>query len=189
MSEPSLHSIQTLMVLGSYLDISGRERDAWTLFGTTVRAAYSVDLHRNPRILLPQPSLLESQRRQELWWWMLQMDQHYSTIFAKPLGVSGVCDCPAPTPTTRNQTELRLGEFVSKFTIIARQVLGVSDITNEVIVNGLTQRLSRTWSAMPEILQFDEDGKWNKKGAAEGDWRLEVTSASLSTTATPAACI
>lgn len=189
MSEPSLLCVQTLIVLGSYLTMTGREGDAWTLFGTTIRTAHSLDMHRNPLVLLPMPTLRECEWRQRLWWWLLWMDQHYSTMFARPLGISGSGDCPAPTPTTSNPTELRLGEFVSHFTVITRQVLAAGDISNEAMVDELTQRLSRSWTVMPEALQFDKDWLLSGQGMAGGGWALEVTSAGPFTTAVPPACI
>ncbi|KAK5296690.1 hypothetical protein LTR16_000219 [Cryomyces antarcticus] len=56
-NSPTLLSIQTLILIGPYLTNSGRFLDAWTLFGTTIRLAHSIGLHRNPRFLDPAPPL------------------------------------------------------------------------------------------------------------------------------------
>ncbi|KAK6433053.1 hypothetical protein LTR95_010768, partial [Oleoguttula sp. CCFEE 5521] len=123
MSRPTLLGVQTLIMLGPYLTNSGRFLDAWTLFGSTIRMAHSIGLHRNPKSLDPVPPLREGTIRQSLWWWMLHMDQQYSVTLGRPLGISGLGDCPPPEPLTTDTTVLRLGEFADHFTILARQIL------------------------------------------------------------------
>lgn len=176
MSQPTLLGIQTLVMLGPYLTNSGRFLDAWTLFGTTVRLAHSIGLHRNPRFLDPAPPLRECMIRQTLWWWMLHMDQQYSVTLGRPLGISGFGDCPPPEPLTTNPTILRLGEFVDHFTILARQILSSDGLMSVAKIDEFTDKLIGLWDTMPESLQWTES--WLQHETQLPDWPLEVMSAS-----------
>jgi len=177
MSQPTLLAIQTLLVIGPYLTNSGRFLDAWTLFGTTIRMAHSIGLHRNPKFLDPAPPLRESMLRRTLWWWMLHMDQHYSVTLGRPLGISGFGDCPPPEPLTTNPTILRLGEFVNHFTILARQILSSDGLMNVAKIDEFTDKLIGLWDTMPEALQWNES--WSRADTQLPAWPLEVTSATL----------
>jgi hypothetical protein len=176
MNTPTLLAIQTLIMIGPYLTNSGRFLDAWTLFGTTIRLAHSIGLHRDPKFLDPAPPLRESTIRRTLWWWMLHMDQQYSVTLGRPLGISGVGDCPPPEPLTTNQTVLRLGDFIDRFTILARQILSSDGLMNVSKIDELTDKLLGQWDTMPEALQFNES--WLRDETALPDWPLEVMSAS-----------
>lgn len=176
MSQPTLLGIQTLVMMGPYLTNSGRFLDAWTLFGTTIRLAHSMGLHRDPKFLDPVPPLREYMIRRTLWWWMLHMDQQYSVTLGRPLGISGIGDCPPPDSLTTNQTVLRLGEFVNHFTILARQILSSDGLMSIGRIDEFTDKLLGLWDTMPESLQFNES--WAQKGTVLPDWPLDVMSAS-----------
>lgn len=165
-------------MMGPYLTNSGRFLDAWTLFGTTIRLAHSIGLHRNPNFLEPVPDLRECNVRQTLWWWMLHMDQQYSVTLGRPLGISGIGDCPPPEPLTTNPTMLRLGEFIHHFTILARQILSSQDMTKTKKIDEFTDKLLGLWDTMPETLQFNQS--WIQEETKLPDWPLEVMSASES---------
>ncbi|KAK1081439.1 hypothetical protein LTR33_004686 [Friedmanniomyces endolithicus] len=177
MQQPTLLGIQAMVIMGPYLTNSGRFLDAWTLFGTTIRMAYSIGLHRDPQLLDPSPSLRESMVRRTLWWWMLHMDQHYSVTLGRPLGISGYGDCPPPEPLTTNPIILRLGQFVDHFTILARQILGSDGVMSVPKIDEFTDKLVQLWDTMPESLQFNES--WSRPETVLPDWPLEVTSATL----------
>ncbi|KAK4979395.1 hypothetical protein LTR28_005040 [Elasticomyces elasticus] len=174
MSQPTLLTIQTLVMLGPYLTNTGRFLDAWTLFGITIRAAHSIGLHRNPKYLDPAPALRECAIRQTLWWWMLHMDQQYSMTLGRPLGISGIGDCPPPETLTTNQTILRLGEFVDQFTVLARQILSCDRLVNAKI-DEFTDKLLALWDTMPEMLQFNEG--WLQEGHQVPEWPLDAMAA------------
>lgn len=176
MSQPTLLGIQALIMMGPYLTNSGRFLDAWTLFGTTIRVAHSIGLHRNPKFLDPVPPLRECTIRQTLWWWMLHMDQQYSVTLGRPLGISGVGDCPPPETLTTNQTILRLGEFVNYFTLLARQILSADGMTSVARIDEYTDKLMGLWDTMPETLQFNES--WTRTETVLPEWPLDVMSAS-----------
>ena len=178
MNQPTLLSIQTLVMIGPYLTNSGRFLDAWTLFGTTIRMAHSIGLHRNPKLLDPAPPQRECMIRQTVWWWMLHMDQQYSVTLGRPLGISGFGDCPPPEPLFTNPTLLRLGEFVDQFTILARQILSSDGLMSVPKIDDFTDKLLGLWDTMPEALQFTES--WCQRDTPLPDWPLEVMSASKS---------
>ena len=176
MNRPTLLAIQTLLIMGPYLTNSGRFLDAWTLFGTTVRLAHSIGLHRNPRFLDPVPSLRECTVRQSLWWWMLHLDQQYSVTLGRPLGISGYGDCPPPEPLTTNPKVLRLAEFVDQFTVLARQILAADGLVGVGRIDEFTDKLVALWDTMPASLQFNES--WLRQDCALPEWPLEMMSAS-----------
>nr|OQO26881.1 hypothetical protein B0A51_12170 [Rachicladosporium sp. CCFEE 5018] len=177
MSRPTLLGVQTLIMLGPYLTNSGRFLDAWTLFGSTIRMAHSIGLHRNPKSLDPVPPLREGTIRQSLWWWMLHMDQQYSVTLGRPLGISGLGDCPPPEPLTTDTTVLRLGEFADHFTILARQILSSDSMMNVGKIDEFTDKLMGLWDTMPESLQFNES--WSREDTVLPDWPLDVMAATL----------
>jgi hypothetical protein len=76
MHKPSLLGIQSLIMIGACLTNSGRFLDAFTLFGTTIRLAHSIGLHRHPKYLDPSP--VTQRERSIIWWWMLRMDEELS---------------------------------------------------------------------------------------------------------------
>ncbi|KAF2815918.1 uncharacterized protein BDZ99DRAFT_362677, partial [Mytilinidion resinicola] len=174
MNRPTLLGIQTLIMIGPYLTNSGRFLDAWTLFGTTIRLAHSIGLHRNPKYLDPAPPLKECGIRQKVWWWMLHMDQQYSMTLGRPLGISGIGDCPPAEPLTTNPTILRLSEYINQFTVLARQILS-SDRLTVTKIDWFTDRLLALWDTMPEMLQFDET--WLEKGKQIPEWPLDAMAA------------
>ena len=177
MHQPTLLSIQAMVMMGPYLTNSGRFLDAWTLFGTTVRMAHAIGLHRDPQLLDPAPPLRESMIRRTLWWWMLHMDQQYSVTLGRPLGISGFGDCPPPEPLTTNPIILRLGQFVDHFTIHARQILSSDGMMSVAKIDEFTDKLVGLWDTMPEQLQFNES--WSQQKTILPEWPLEVMSAML----------
>ena len=179
MNQPTLLGIQTLIMMGPYLTNSGRFLDAWTLFGTTIRFAHSVGLHRNPKLLDPVPPLTECAVRQTLWWWMLHMDQQYAVTLGRPLGISGYGDCPPPQQLTTNPVMLRLSEFINQFTILAREILGSDGMMAVARIDSFTDKLIHLWEKMPAALQFNES--WIQEDTLLPEWPLEVVSTSMST--------
>ncbi|KAF1978929.1 hypothetical protein BU23DRAFT_595441 [Bimuria novae-zelandiae CBS 107.79] len=178
MHKPTLLGIQTLIMIGPFLTNSGRFLDAWTLFGTAIRLAHSIGLHRHPKYLDPAPpTQRECSIRQTLWWWMLHMDQEYSMTLGRPLGISGIGDCPPPHELTTNPQMLRFGDFVNQFTLLARQILSSDRLTNSKI-DEFTDLLKNLLDTMPEMLQFDES--WLEKNKEIPEWPLGTMAAGLS---------
>ncbi|CAO2649913.1 Nn.00g012050.m01.CDS01 [Neocucurbitaria sp. VM-36] len=175
MHKPTLLGIQALIMIGPYLTNSGRFLDAWTLFGTTIRLAHSIGLHRHPKYLDPAPpTQRECSIRQTLWWWMLHMDEQYSMTLGRPLGISGIGDCPWPHGLTTDPAMLRFGDFVNHFSILARQILSSDRLTHQKI-DEYTEALRGLLETMPETLQFDES--WCHPESSIPDWPLSAMSA------------
>jgi hypothetical protein len=178
MHRPSLLAIQALLMIGPYLTNSGRFLDAWTLFGTTIRLAHSIGLHRHPKYLDPAPpTQRECSVRQTLWWWMLHMDEQYSMTLGRPLGISGIGDCTPPHELTTNPQMLRFSEFVNYFTVLARQILGSDRLTNARI-DEFTDSIRALLDTMPEMLQFDSS--WLSEETEIPDWPLSAMAAGKS---------
>ncbi|KAI9836348.1 MAG: hypothetical protein M1837_003396 [Sclerophora amabilis] len=174
MNRPTLLGLQTLIMIGPYLTNAGKFLDAWALFGVTIRLAQSVGLHRSPQYLDPTPPLRECSVRQALWWWMLHMDQQYSMTLGRPLGISGIGDCPPPEPLTTNPTILRVSEYINSFTILARQILSSDRLTTNKI-DDFTDRLLALRDTLPDIVQFDET--WLDLNKPLPDWPLDAMAA------------
>ena len=170
MHKPTLLGIQALIMMGPFLTNSGRFLDAWTLLGTTIRLAHSIGLHRHPKYLDPAPpTQRECFIRQTLWWWLLQTDTEYSMTLGRPLGISGIGDCPPPHELTTNPLMLRFGEFVNHFTVLARQILSSDRLTNAKI-DEFTDAVGGLLETMPDVLQFDES--WQNEGKEIPEWPL-----------------
>ncbi|KAG9194321.1 hypothetical protein G6011_04356 [Alternaria panax] len=152
--KPSLSAIQTLLMIGSYLTNTGRMLDAYTLFGTTIRLAHSIGLHRHPKYLNPTPTNeKDCAVRQRVWWHMLHLDEHMSMTLGRPLGISGIGDNPWPIELTTDPVLLRLGEFVNHFTVLARQIMTCDRLTGARI-DELTDTMRKLLDTVPETLQF-----------------------------------
>ena len=165
-------------MIGPYLTNSGRFLDAWTLFGTTIRLAHSIGLHRHPKYLNPAPpTQRECSMRQTLWWWMLHMDEQYSMTLGRPLGISGLGDCPPPHELTTDPQMLRFSEFINYFTILARQILS-NDRLNNAKIDEFTDSLRGLLETMPEMLQFDKS--WLLEETKTPEWPLSAMAAGTS---------
>lgn len=155
MSRPTLCGLQALLVIGSFLTNAGRYLDAWILFGVTARLAYALDLHRDPKSLKRRVTFREAALRQNLWWWMLQMDQNYSLTLGRPLALRSIGDSPPSDPLTTDSTVLRLEDYSAKLTILTRQISDTDGLTKAKI-DDFTDRLYNLWETLPETLQFDD---------------------------------
>lgn len=177
MHKPSLLAVESLIMIGPFLCNSGRFLDAWTLFGTTIRVAQAIGLHRHPKYLDPAPaSERECSIRQTLWWWMLHMDEQYSMVLGRPLGLSGIGDCPPPHELTTDPQMLRLGEYINHFTILARQILS-SDRMSNTKIDEFTDLLLGLLDTMPELLQFEKS--WLDVTKDLPEWPLGAMAAGM----------
>ncbi|KZF22453.1 hypothetical protein L228DRAFT_268916 [Xylona heveae TC161] len=174
MNRPTLFGIQTLIMIGPYLTNAGKFLDAWALFGVTIRLAQSVGLHRHHKYLDPTPPLRECTVRQSLWWWMLHMDQQYSMTLGRPLGISGIGDCPPLEPLTTDIRVHRISQYVNHFTILARQILSSDRLSNPKI-DEFSEKLLVLLETLPEVLQFDET--WLDESRQIPEWPFNAMAA------------
>ena len=188
MSRPTLLVIETLVMIGPYLTNSGKFLDASALFGGTIRLAQSIGcesrssirrcsyrltcpVHRNPNQLNPPASLKEVNTRKNLWWWMLHMDQHYSMMLGRPLGISSMGDCPAPEPIVPDPVIQSLSNYIAQFSVLGRQILAAGYLSNDQI-DKFSDELLALQRTLPEIVQFD--ATWLNKEKQLPGWPLDA---------------
>jgi hypothetical protein len=176
MNTPTLLAVQALIIIGPYLVNSGRLMDAWTLFGTTIRIAHSIGMHRDPRLLNPIPSSSECMMRRSTWWMMLHMDQQYSVTLGRPLGISGIGDCAPPETMVVDPVELRLSAFAHYLTTLARQILSSDGLASTLRIDDFTDKLLALWETMPELLKFTSS--WLQREIVLPDQPLDIISIS-----------
>ena len=104
------------------------------------------------------------------------MDQQYSMTLGRPLGISGIGDCPPPHELTTNPTVLRFGEFGHHFTVLARKILSSDRLSNSKI-DEFTDALRALLETMPESLQFNET--WLEEGKEISEWPLGAMAAGM----------
>lgn len=102
------------------------------------------------------------------------MDQQYSMTLGRPLGISGIGDCPPPEPLTTDPTIMRLFTYISQFTVLARQILSSDALTNAKI-DTFTDKLLRLKDTLPDVIRFDES--WLNVNKPIPEWPLEAQAA------------
>ena len=102
------------------------------------------------------------------------MDQQYSMTLGRPLGISGIGDCPPPEPLTTDPTIMRLFTYISQFTVLARQILSSNVLTNAKI-DAFTDKLLRLKDTLPDVIRFDES--WLDENKPIPEWPLEAQAA------------
>jgi hypothetical protein len=188
MNRPTLLTIQTLVMMGPYLTNSGKFLDASALFGLTVRLAQSVGceyclwlarsvnypltypVHRDPHQVDPPLSSKDITTRKSLWWWMLQMDQHYSMALGRPLAMSSIGECAAPEPITPDPLRESLSNYMTQFTSLGREILSAGYMSNDQI-DRFTDDLLSLKETLPSLLQFDET--WLNQDQIIPGWPLD----------------
>lgn len=177
-SQPTLVAVKTLLILGVDLVRTDRAHNASIMFGSTVRLAYSIDLHRDPDTLVHRPTRAERQVRRSLWWLMLHSDQHLSHTLGTPLAISSAGDCPRPVSDTSNSFELRMAHVVYEFTLCAREISSCGEEMSIKDRNCQVAKLEALWQSTPDALQFEVGWLCTKRKLP--DWPFEVISASMS---------
>ena len=198
MNRPTLLSLETLLLIGPYLINTGRFLDAYTLFGLTIRVAQGMGLHRAPHLLSPPPpTTAEGNLRQTLWWWLLHLDAQYSMTLGRPLGISGVGDCPPPGSSrpssggrslelgfpsyednllSTSTTTRRFTTYLHNFTLLTRQILGASDLMTNGRIDDFTDKLLASQATLPSMIQFHE-GWTNEQFEIPVDWPMNAHAA------------
>ncbi|KAI4279492.1 MAG: hypothetical protein LQ337_000193 [Flavoplaca oasis] len=175
-NRPKLLTVETLVMLGPYLTNSGRFLDAWALFGTTIRLAQSIGLHRDPERLNPPVPAKEAAARRGLWWWIMYMDQQYSITLGRPLGISSMGDCPPPEPLVHDPLVQSHANYISQFTILTRQILSAGYL-NANQIDDYTEQLLALKQTLPNVIQFDET--WLNPDKPIPGWPLDMQAATL----------
>jgi len=114
--------------------------------------------------------------RKNLWWWMLHMDQQFSMTLGRPLGISSMGDCPAPEPLVADPIYQSLSNYVSQFSILARQILSTGYLTVERI-DSFTDQLLALKATLPDILNFNKT--WLNRDSPIPPWPLDAQASVL----------
>ena len=131
-------------------------------------------MHRDPSQLNPPPPLAQVAVRKNLWWWMLHMDQQYSMTLGRPLGISSMGDCPAPVPLQQDPVIQSLSNYISQFTILARQIMSAGHLTNAQI-DSFSDQLLALRDSLPDAIRFD--ASWLDEEKPIPQWPLEAQAA------------
>ena len=115
--------------------------------------------------------------RKNLWWWMLHMDQQFSVILGRPLGISSMGDCSAPESLVADPITQGLSSYVSQFSVLARQILSTGYLTVERI-DSFTDQLLALKATLPEILNFD--ATWLNHDKPIPPWPLDAQASVIS---------
>ncbi|KAL9615344.1 MAG: hypothetical protein Q9167_000172 [Letrouitia subvulpina] len=132
-------------------------------------------IHRDPGRLNPPVPVKEANARRNLWWWILHLDQEYSSTLGRPLGISSMGDCPPPEPLVWNAAT-SLSNYISQFTILARQILSAGYL-NASRIDHFTEQLLTLKATLPDSVQFDET--WLNPEKTGPGWPLDVQAATL----------
>jgi len=133
-------------------------------------------VHRDPNKLNPPAPSEQIMVRKNLWWWMLHLDQQYSITLGRPLGISSIGDCPTPEPLIADPVIQSLSNYLSQFTLLARQILSAGYQDNAQIDQS-TDQLVRLKATLPEAIQFDQT--WLNKEKPLPPWPLDAQAAAL----------
>ncbi|KAK2756107.1 hypothetical protein FQN54_005515 [Arachnomyces sp. PD_36] len=156
-NRPTVLSVLTLVMMSLALVNAGRFLDSYTLFGLTIRAAQGLGLYQNPEEINPRPSEKQMRLRQNVWWRALYLDQYYSTVLGRPLGISTMGDKSLhasflkeadPGPVSSINT------YTTKYIEISRQIISCENLTNPEI-DKFTDSLLRLQDTLPPEERFD----------------------------------
>ena len=76
MERTSLASVQTSILLGSYLSYHGKPNSSFALLGATIKSAQALGLHREP-----VGSFNEREQRKRVWWTIYTWDRYNARYY------------------------------------------------------------------------------------------------------------
>lgn len=88
LSSPTLQTIHSQLLIGSYLLNTERAASFWPLLGSVARQAQSIGLHVDPYKIKADWDPVEADIRRRLWWAVVHQDVILSGIFGRPLGIT-----------------------------------------------------------------------------------------------------
>ena len=91
--------------------------------------------------------------RRKIWWWILYTDLQYSSVSGRPLGSCTMGTSPPPEPSEPDDVEGGSSSYTAQFTIILRQILGTTYLSNNQI-DQYTNNLVTLNGTLPEVLRF-----------------------------------
>ena len=104
------------------------------------------------------------------------MDQEFSMTLGRPLGISSMGDCPVPEPLVPEPIIQSLSNYVSQFSILARQILSTGYLSVERI-DGFTDQLLALKATLPAVVNFDQN--WLNCEKSIPPWPLDAQASML----------
>ena len=104
------------------------------------------------------------------------MDQQYSTILGRPLAISTIGDCPAPSETSEGVPINGLQSLNAELTLVCRQVLSIINLTKQQI-GDLTAHLMEIQNKLPEPMGFRSDHLASEE--VPPSWSIDVQAAMI----------
>lgn len=84
LNRASLRSIQTMVLITYFLINDNHAGDGWSFAGILIRQSYTLGLHRDPSIIVPDASPFEKQARRKLWQAVLLQDTFLTVLLKLP---------------------------------------------------------------------------------------------------------
>ena len=104
------------------------------------------------------------------------MDQQYSMTLGRPLGISSMGDCPSPESTIPDANAVSLSNYMSHFSLLARQILSSGNLSNTQI-DKYTDDLLSLHSNLTSPMQFD--ATWLNEAKPLPSWPLDAQASLL----------
>lgn len=93
LSQPTLETIQTLLILGNVISNNMNAGISWSLLGLTIRLAQSLGLHRS----CPDSTPAEVKRIRSAIWWSIMWQDNMLSITYDRASSTPIIDYPVPT--------------------------------------------------------------------------------------------
>ncbi|KAI9730233.1 MAG: hypothetical protein M1834_005997 [Cirrosporium novae-zelandiae] len=84
LNQPSILSIQTMVLMNYFLMNDNHVSDGWAFAGVLIRQAYALGLNRDPSFVVPNASHFVKQQRRRLWQSVLVQDTFLTVLLKLP---------------------------------------------------------------------------------------------------------
>lgn len=88
MSNPTIYTIQTQILMNIYLLNSERAADGWAQTGSLIRQCVAMGLHVDPASLDPRISMRDAEVRRRIWWSVAGLDALFCVSFGRPSAIN-----------------------------------------------------------------------------------------------------
>lgn len=112
LSSPTIHTVQSQILINVYLLHSERAADAWALTGSLVRQCIALGLHVDPTHLDPRISQKDAEIRRRVWWTVAGLDCLLCVSFGRPALIN-YYTCAIPQDMTDDQMSDEPGSAVA----------------------------------------------------------------------------
>lgn len=153
LSSPTIHTIQSQILINIYLLHSERSYDGWSLVGSLVRQCIAMGLHVDPVSLDPKISLREAEIRRRIWWTVVGLDAVFCLPFGRPTCVNYyTCNVPMDRPDEALSDEPGSAALVPSTTALGPESSSATfHAANYQIVLPSLELLNRTFHVSPIV--------------------------------------